>query len=264
MTSEFSNYNKIHDFLNLIRQNPKNEVNYFFLDEENKFIVFGEKLKSLPVPHNKYYEKEQFYIHIDLPNKRVQFYAFDIKDYMSGERINEVGGTMSWSKEIEDSIYNFFVLNMKELSNATYPYSSLNDNKQIKPMQSYAPYDKTYDKTYQTHTYGTPYGSQAYKEREAFIDKVGDLLKTNKTSQTIDYISTTINKWSEEKKLTIIDDVLRLLNFDKLNIPAMVSVLEATKGIEGLKDRTFFYGKVREHIVKLKPNRVDMVLKRVA
>src|SRR5271165_4215006 len=169
------NYNKIHNFLDLIKQNPKKDVSYFFFDENKKFIVMGEKLKSLPMPYHKYYTREEFYVHVDMVNKRIQFYAFDIQDYMTGERVNESGGTMEWCKEIEDSIYNFFALNIKELSNATYPYSDVVNNKS-KTTHSYSSYEKP-SASYETKTYepykpppynGNYYGSPAYKEREAF------------------------------------------------------------------------------------------------
>jgi hypothetical protein len=272
-TSDYITYNKIHNFLDIIKQNPKKDVNYFFFDENKRFIVLGEKLKSLPAPYHKHYTREEFYVHVDIINRRIQFYVFDIKDYMTGERINESGGTIIWCKEIEDSIYNFFALHIKELSSATYPYSGVADNKpkltqsysgiaDNKPTQSYAPYTKTYEPSSYTNT--SYYGSPAYKEREAFFDKINELLKYNKTAQATDYIFNTLNKMGEEKKLNIIDDIFRVIAFDKLNIPTMVSILEATKSIEGLKDRGLFFGKVKTHIQKLKPNKVDMVLKRVA
>lgn len=264
ITSDFVNYNKIHNFIDLIKQNPKKDVNYFFFDENKKFIVSGHKLKSLPAPHCAYYANEEFYVQVDVINRRVQFYAFDIKDYITGERINETTGIMEWCKEIEDSIYNFLVLNIKELSNATYPYSGVSENKP-KATQSYAPY---VHKPYEPPTYNSygsnSYGSPAYKEREAFLDKVNDFIKNNKTAQATDYIFDNLNKMNEEKKTTMIDDILRLIVFDKLNIPIMVSILEATKSINGLKDRGLFLGKVKSHLQKLKPSRVDMILKRVA
>jgi len=266
-TSDYTTINKIYTFLDQIKSNPKRDVNYFFFDENKKFIVYGNKLKSLPMPWCKYYTNEEFYVHVDAINRRIQFYAFDIKDYITGERVNEATGIIEWSKEIEDIIYNFFVLNIKELSNATYPYSNVETNKSSKTQQTaytapYTPPQNTYTQSdYNNHGY---YGSPAYKEREAFFDKVNDLLKYNKTAQATDFVFDKLNKMIEEKKTSIIDDIFRVIAFDKLNIPVMVSILEATKNIEGLKERDYFLGKVKTHLQKLKPSRANMVLKRAA
>jgi hypothetical protein len=267
MINDLTNYNKILNFLDLIKEHPKKDVNYFFFDEAKKFIVMGEKLKSLPLVYHKHYTKEEFYVHVDVINRKVQFYSFDIKDYITGDRINESTGIIEWCKEVESSIYNFFALNIKELSNATYPYSQ-QYNDRPKSTQSYAPYDKPYQsqQSHQTQTYNNNnyYGSPAYKEREAFIDKINDLVKANKTAQATDFISETVSKMNKENKQSIVDDALRMIMIDKINIPVMVSLLEATKDLENLKERSYFLNKVRDHLIKLKSSRVDMVLKRVA
>lgn len=260
MIVDMVNYNKIHDFLDKIKVHPKRDVKYFFIDDGKKFIVMGDKLKSLPLTYHAYYTKDEFYIHVDAINKTIQYYAFDIKDYNSGERINEATGTMPWSKEIEECIYNFFALNIKELSSSTFPYSGAG-NYQQPPYHSNAlpPYKPP---MWQNESY-SGYGSSTYKDREAFCDKINDLLKQCKTAQATDYIIDNLNKMKEDKKLTTIDDILRLISFDKLNIATMLTILETTKSIEGLKDRGFFFDKVKTHLVKLKQSRVDMVLKRV-
>src|SRR5271165_7056415 len=195
-------YDKILDYLNSIQSHPKNDVKYFFFDEHKKFIVSGEKLKSLPSQYQKYYSREEFYIHVDVLNKRIQFYAFDLKDYNSGARINESGGVIVWCKEVEDSIYNFLVLNIRNLSSATFPYSEKPTTYQSQP--SYKPYQHEppypgYQGSFNNNSSQSYYDGSSYKDREAFFDKVNALIKSNKTAKATDYIFDSISKFNKEK-----------------------------------------------------------------
>jgi len=107
-------------------------------------------------------------------------------------------------------------------------------------------------------TYGTP----SYKEREAFYDKLNSLLKENKSTQAMDHISTHLNKMCEEKRFEDLDVLLRLITFDKLNVPAMLNILDATKAFDNsLKARSEFFGKVKIYLKKIKPIKSDDLLK---
>lgn len=252
-------YNKILSLLNTIQLNPK-EVKYFFLDENKKFIIEGEKLKSLPVSLHKHYTKDEFYVHVDVLNKRVQFYSFDLKDYISSERINQYFGSIPWCKEIEDSIHNFLLLNIKDLSSATFPYS---DNKNISNSTEKKPTTHSYPE-YESKKYDSwndnKYYTSNYKEREDFINKLNSLLKNSKTCEAIDCSNEFIIKLNKENKKSTIDDILRIINFDKINLPFMVSVLESIKDIDNLQDRQFFFNKAKTYVEKLKSNKANTLL----
>jgi hypothetical protein len=106
------------------------------------------------------------------------------------------------------------------------------------------------------------YGTSAYKEREAFYDKINLSLKENRTSQAIDQINDHITAMCKDKKFDELDYLIKMVVFDKLNIPTMLGILSATQGADHvLKERKDFYNKVKTHITKIKPSRVDLVLR---
>lgn len=264
MSSDASVYGKIQGFVETIKHKPKKDVKSFFFDEDTKFIVDGKKLKLLPIEYSHLSAKDEFYMYVNLREKVIRYYAYDIKDFIYNEKINTRIGIMEWTVSIEDSLHNFFVSNIKDLTEATFPFSQINTNiqphaplcrcDQCKPHQS--PHQPTeYDRWKNT------FDNSSYKEREAFYDKIWALQKIGRVSQAIDFIHETIDDMHKREKFSIIDDILRLITFDKLTIPAMINLAAATNGIEKLNDRKFFVGKVKDHIVKLKPTRANMILK---
>lgn len=85
---------------------------FFSFDEGLKFIVDGNRIKLLPLKHSALYQKDEFWIHVSPEKKRVLYYAYD----MSGNKhVNEVDGHMEWD-EVEDCIYNFLVMNIKDIT----------------------------------------------------------------------------------------------------------------------------------------------------
>lgn len=266
-----SNYQRIRNFLQMIERKPKKDVKYFFFEDVNKFVVNGTKLRNLPLYYHKHYMKSEFYVHIDISTKVVQFYSFDMPSLMNGRRTNEVQGTIPWDIVVEDSIYSFFLNNIKELTSETFPFSQATDNKPYTPTFNDAkpnyPAHTTYphttypQTTYPSYSTYSSYGSPTYKEREAFLDKLRDLQRGNSFTKTVDYVDEALGKLLEEKKLEVIDDILRVVFIDKMAIPLILEILSITKNVEGTKEWSPFYKRAKEHITKVNPQKAEMVLK---
>jgi len=263
------NQKTIISYIDFIKRYPR-EHKYFSLDEGRKFIVDGNRIKMLPTEYAKHYTKNEFFVSIDPDNKKVIFYAFDLESIGSKNKINEDMGYFEWDRVV-DQIYTFLSLHLKELTTATTPYTDIVEkNKQSSNSSSseWKPPTTTPSQPYNSNGYGSyansgyNYNSSSYKEREAFCSKITDLLKENHTSNAIDHISTTIIKMCEDKKFDDIDSVLRWITFDKLNIPTMLTLLSATRGADHLlKERKDFFGKVRNHIIKIKPTKAEYILR---
>lgn len=258
-----NNYEKILNYIKIIQRKPKKDIKFFYFDDGIKFIVDGNRLKLLPLNLHKYYTKDEFYVHVNPQEKKIMFYAYNINNYLEEKHIDEDEGYIEWD-EIEDCIYNFFVLNIKELADSATPYIDVQEpnkpatNSHIS-QSTYTPYTNTNN----YNNYG--YGSTAYKEREAFFDKLWDLLKKNRSAQAMDHISNQIGKMREDKKFEDLDCMFRIISFDKLSIPTMLGLLSETNAIDTeLKNRKDFFDKVKNHIAKVKPSRVAQMLNKLS
>lgn len=259
---------RIINYVDLILRKPKRDVKFFSFDSESgkSFIVDGSRIKLLPLEYHKYYTRDEFFIHIDPIGKNAMFYAYDIEDYSTGKHVHEDEGFFKW-EDIEQNIYNFFVLHIKELTDIIAPYLEVQDSKPSHTQipGSYSSMNSNNNHSgfnYNNQSYNTTgYGSPAYKEREAFYDKLWALLKDNKTSQAMDYIGAHITQMCADKKFEDLDSIFRLINFDKLNIPTMIGMLDCTKdSYASLKERKDFFNKVKTHITKIKPTRAASIL----
>lgn len=255
------NFQRILNYIELIKRKPKQDVKFFYFDDnDKKFIVDGNKFKLLPFKFYPLYDKEEFYIHVNTIDKKIMYYAFDIESCLDNKHINEEEGYMDWD-EVEACIYNFFALNIKLLSDIATPYSEVSEPKsKPMPVSTHTP---THQYPYHDSTYyNTGYGSPAYKDREAFYDKLWVFLKENKTSQAIDHIGTHFEKMCEEKKFEDIDSLLRIITFDKLTAMTMAAILDATSQVEdSLKARKDFFEKVKVYLKKVKPARANLILR---
>jgi len=267
MATEYSgnNYDRILNYIKIIQRKPKKDVKFFYFDEGIKFIVDGNRLKLLPLEYHKHYSKDEFYVHVNPSEKRIMFYAYDIMNYTEEKHVNEEEGYMNW-EALEDCIYNFFVLNVNDLADTTTPYVDVQDPSPVKKrISTYSPATYTHSE-YGGYSHVSPHGYEtpAYKEREAFQDKLWDLLKNNKSSQAMDHISAQIKKMRDEKKFEEMDVLFKMIAFDKLSIPAMLGMLETTVGIDSqVKGRKEFFDKVKTHITKVKPSRAGKILRKL-
>lgn len=265
MTTQFggSNYQKIMNFIDLVQRKGRKDVKYFHFDDGKKFIVDGNKLKLLPFDKHHLYSKDEFYVHVNPVEKKIMYYAFDVENLVTPRNTNEEEGYMDWN-DLEDCIYNFFVLNIKELADSMAPYVEVTDPNP-KPASSSHSSSSSFSSgsTYSGPTnynnynsYNSPYGygTQAYKDREAFYDKLWALLKENKTSKAMDHISAHLKKMCADKKYDELDHLIKMITFDKLNTITMLGILDITNDDDHLlKSRKEFFDKVRTHLVKVKP-----------
>lgn len=270
-----ANYMRMMNFVSLIQKKPKKNIKYFYFDDGKKFIVDGKKLKLLPMKLQHLNEKDNFYIHTDPLKKVAMYYAYNIPNITSGEPENEEEGYIDWA-DIETCLYNFFVFNIKELADTTTPYNDIqkdpsadNTSEEKKSSSSEPSYmnptisEKKYSQDDSYYSSYSLYGTAAYKEREAFFDKINASIKEGRTTSAIDYVIEHFEKMTNDKKFDEVDTLLRLINFDKLNVPTMLEILNATAIIENkLKERSIFFNKVKNHILKLKPNKIDNMLKK--
>lgn len=266
-TTEYNgtNYDRILNYITIIQRKPKKDVKFFYFDEGKKFIVEGHKLKLLPLEYHQFYDNDEFYVHVNPTEKRVMYYAYDIKNYEGDKHVNEKEGYIPWD-DIEDCIYNFFVMHVKELADTTTPYIDVQEPVKKTPKtydyrngHDYSGYNGGYNTGYKPEPFG--YGTSAYKEREAFYDKLWDLLKVNKSSQALDHINVQLKKMREDKKFDELDVLIKSISFDKLTIPTMLGVLDATIGADDLlKSRKDFFDKVKTHIMKVRPSRAAKIL----
>lgn len=264
-----ANYTRMMNFVSLIQKKPRKNIKYFYFDEGNKFIVDGKRLKLIPIKFDYLNRKDNFYIHANPITKTVMYYAYNIHDLTTGKQEDEEEGYIPWD-DVESSLYSFFVLNIKELADTVTPYeNSQKDKETISSNHSYNPvisekktndYSTSYSN--QQHQYSS-YNTSSYKEREAFYDKINTSLKQGRTSAAVDHISEHFAKMTTEKKFEDIDTLLRLIVFDKLNIPTMLEILNSTLPICGsLRDRGIFFNKVKSHIEKIKPTKVEDIMKK--
>ena len=247
---------RIIQYIDFIKRQPR-EQKYFSFDDGRAFFVDGNKIKMLPPEYAKYYNHDEFYLKIEPDVKKIMYYAFNVDSYQSTENIDEDLGYFDWDK-VSEQIYTFLTLHLKELSTSSTPLVDISEKKESTPS-SYSSSHPTYD-TSRSYSDTTYYA--AYKERDAFCNKLTDLLKASKTSIAVDHISNNIKKMCEDKKFDDLDMLLRWITFDKLNVPAMIALLNATRGADHLlKERKEFFGKVKTYLMKIKPARAEFLLR---
>jgi hypothetical protein len=256
-----TNYKRILNYIDLIKRNPKKDVKFFYFDEGSKFIVDGNRLKLLPFMYHQFYLKDEFYVHVNPIEQKVMYYAFDIGNYIEADHIKEEEGYMAW-KDVEDCIYNFFVLNIKDLTGSATPYMDVQEPSRTTTFSGNNANHHIHSGYNNVHTSPYGYGTQAYRDREAFFDKLWPLIKENKTSKAMDLIGEHVAKMCNDKKFEELNIILSIISFDKLNVPTMLGILDATYNSDHLlKSRKDFYEKVRSHITKLKPARAGIILR---
>jgi len=271
-------HDKIINYIDFILKHPR-ELKYFSFDEGRTFIVDGNRIKMLPTEYAKFYQRDEFYISVDPDAKKVIYYAFDVENYTSDEHVNDSLGFFEWDK-VSEQILTFLSLHLKELTTSTTPYTDIAEKKTSTSSSSSSHsrgteamarcHNSDYPYSGSTGTYSgvgssstTRYNySNSYKEREVFNSKLTDLMKECKTAAAIDHIKENISKMCEEKKFENVDDILRWITFDKLNIPIMLTFLDLTRGADHiLKQRKEFYDKVKNHLMKIKPARAGHILR---
>ena len=282
----------IKDYIDYIKRSPK-EMKWFFIDNKHPraFVMSGHRLKLLPLEYAKYYNSEEFYVHVNVDNQDVMYCAWDesfVAHIGGEEHTNQSEGHMDWHK-VEDTICNFLTTNMKELTTATTPFADMaklrtpysemgkipgtgdgeiSDRSNYRPMHGpmqhrtvdRAPTEKT-DNVYYSYKPDFAYGSAEYKERDAFVNQITSFMKDGKTTSAIESISDTFEHLNNEKRFTMMDSILTNLTFDKLNIPTIIALLRKTREADvDLKKRKDFSEKVKTHLVKIRATRASAIV----
>lgn len=263
MEDNILNCDKIKSCIDTIAKKPKLGVNYFLLLDDKKFILNGKKLKLLPMIYHNLLTREDFMVYVDPQARKVSYYAWDIEDMMEHTKCNEVEGEMEWAN-VEMPICSFLIQHMKELTSDPFPYKTSS----IIEKSSATDDTDDYESIYSIGGWNTNRDTKpsfdwnaASKEREAFHEKYGALLKVGRVSMAVDVISDEITRMCEEKKFESLDTILNLIDFGKLNIPLMFSFLDATKEYKDkLHNRKDFIGKVKTHLAKFDPSKIDLFL----
>jgi hypothetical protein len=272
MSNNDNHQEKIINYIDFIKKHPR-ELKYFSFDEGRRFIVDGNKIKMLPIEYSKYYNRDEFYICVDPDQKKIIYYAFDVVNYTSNEHTNDSLGYFDWDK-VSNQVYAFLTLHLKELTTSSTPYHDVVEKKggstssgsqamtRYRSDSDFPNAGRGFGERTTTTTTSSSYSFSSYKERDAFCTKITDYLKENKTSIAIDHINNHIKKMCEEKKFDDLDYILRWITFDKLNIPTMIAFLDTTRGADHLlKERKDFYGKVKGHLMKIKPTLAGHILR---
>lgn len=264
--SENKNYHQlIINYIDLVKKKSKDCKYFYFEDDSSKFVVDGNKLRLLPIEYHNLYNKDEFYVQVSPLEKKICYYAFDVEAFGNSKKINEKQGFMDWD-QLETCIYNFFALNIKELSNSMTPHVEVSKSRP-ETVHSSSFSSESSNSSPNHNGYGNNYGSSyygaTYKEREAFYDKLWAFIKDNKTTMAMDHIGDHIQKMCDENKFDDLDSLIRMISFDKLNVPTMLGILNATQDVNHtLKARPDFYSKVKTHIAKVKPTRVGIMLRK--
>ena len=272
------NYNRIICLVNTVYSNPKKN-DFFMFNEGKQFIVDGKRLKLLPTKYNHLPQKDDFYLCIDPLAKKILYYAYDIT-YEVGDneptRVSEVEGEIPWD-DLEDQIFAFFVSNSYHLTTSISPHggsstsNTASSNHQWTrphtPHHAHHSEFSDYDHDFYDHGRSNQYngefsyGTEKYKQKEAFFDKVYGFVKSNQTSFATDFIKETVEQMEKDGKTDIVNHILGNITFDKLDIPVMLGLLEATQPNEAnLRSRKDFFDKVQAHINKIKPNKAQAIL----
>lgn len=251
-------YNKILNYISLIKREPK-KASFFLFDAEKKiFVVEGCMIKLLPSKYDILYKKNEFYIQFSYGEKAALYYAFDNVVFDDGDiaHANQEEGYIPWD-DIEDNVYNFLALNIKELTNVAMPHMEADSIG--KSQTTYSPPTNVRNPP----AFGsTNYGlfSNNWKERDAFTDKLFEHLKNNRTTLAVDHIDSFYHKMITDQKFDDMDILFRSISFEKLNVPTMIRILTATdKANAFCKDRVLFFNKVKDHIKKLRPIKINLL-----
>lgn len=258
MPTQNSDYERIRNFLTTIKKSPKRHgVYFFFQEDEDVFIVEGERVKMLPPRWDRFNRYDEFFIRVDLKRRVVMFTAWDIKDWSTGEFENEVDDIIPWD-DAEKAILSFFSREIENLTESPTPYSGSHRDDV---------YSHSRSEDYRRHSHGsswTGHNSNYYitsKERDAFFDKVKVCFSDNRASHAVDCVNEELERLIGEKKFDEIDSILRMVQFEKLNIPVMLAFLKGTqKNAAEIFARAHFFDKVKTYISKTKPSFAKVLL----
>jgi hypothetical protein len=280
------NYQQIVKFLEHIdAHKPKVFPKYYYPKGELICVINADKMFDLPAKLAKYKQHDEFYIQFNANDKTVLFYAFDIREFTTGEWCNEEVGGIDWD-EIEHSFLRFLSMNLRDLSTSSNPYTDIMEasgdscpivsGKSEKPAVSRTP---NYGPHLNQGTWGNHYGhsrgryrhtenvysggSETFKERSAFTDKLEVIMREHKTSAASDFIVESMRKFIDDKKFDLIDAMLRFMFTDKMNITTMKTMLVCTRECGNLKGRQEFMDKFKLRISKLKPKLAEVVMRDV-
>lgn len=248
------NYNDIKSWIKVINANKK-RTKIFYAESDDEFIADGKLFKMMPSEYAKYATFDEFYLHINVKNKEILFEAWNIADFDEMRRSEIESGFLDWDK-MEFIVLTFLTTNITQLSFSASIVAKHSPVNGATSHTSHNPY------SHQTRTPHTPYthipykptptySEVAYKEREAIREKFATLVKQNKTGLAIEHIESAIIKMCEEKKFAGLDLFISSLPIETMNVPALFSVLKASRGADHLlKERQIFFDKVRSRLVK--------------
>jgi hypothetical protein len=294
----------IKNYIDYIKRKPR-EMKWFFLDSDKPraFVVSGHRLKLLPLEYAKLYRNEEFFVHVNVDDQKVMYCAWD-ETFSTGagveEHTNQSEGQMEWNK-VEEIICNFLTVSMKELTTANTPFADMGKLRAPPPYSemghkpqagygigggeksdrygthsqptTYGPThlrshaDNHYSDYYADHKPDYTYGSTEYKEREAFTNKITAYMKEGRTTIAIDTIVDTFDKLNQEKRYSMMDNIIGSLNlygWDKLNVPTMLALLRSSRVASNeLKKRKEFTDKVKTHLTKLRMTRAQAIVEQI-
>jgi hypothetical protein len=263
------NVDKIKAYIEIISKKPR-IVNYFCLLEDKTFILNGKRLTMLPPEYTNLSSREDFVVFVNPHTQKVLYYAFDIEDIVDHTRCNEVEGEMIWDR-VERNIYAFLVKNIKELTADQFPHLSVSTKTESKAssVATSSPYDDC-DSYYGNNNWlnrsrDTHDWNSSYKEREAFYEKLYAFMKTGKVSNAVDFVEDDVSRMCKEEKFESLDTILRMLDFNKYNIPVIFSVLDAAKEHKAkLKAYEDYIERVKTHLTKFRPEKVESFMEELA
>lgn len=262
----YSLQQKIVDFVDEIKRNPVNDIEYFLIDG-NKFIVDGKKIPNLPSEYEKFRAKNEFYLYVDPEKRSIQYFSYNILTSDAGAYSDIDEGNINW-QFLEKSLFNFFVLHIGCLSSsigksskkAFEPSSHINKpsentsahhNPNVRVGNTNTPPYNPYGSSNYSNNYAATFNTDRYKMKEAFFDKVKSYIKDNNSSSAANYVSERINALAAEEKFDDIDFIFRFIDLDKFNTYVMLSSLKSMKPIAAsLKERKDYLDKVKTHLAK--------------
>src|ERR1700722_17042702 len=102
-------YNDITSWMRIIKPNQK-RTKFFFLENDDMFIVDGKMIKTMPPAYSKYCEFDEFYLHVNVKDKEVMYQAFnmDNPDKIGGAKVES--GQFLWDM-VERCLLTFFITN---------------------------------------------------------------------------------------------------------------------------------------------------------
>lgn len=110
-------YDRIVSFMQLARERLLPTYKHLYFNGDDSFVVNGQMIKLIPFQYHKFYLRDEFYISVNVARREVAYYAYDNANGDDEE------GYMEWH-DMEDCIYNFFVLNIKDIVGADKPVAA--------------------------------------------------------------------------------------------------------------------------------------------